>query len=302
MQTTAKKNVLITGASGMVGTALSKRLSGEGYEVYALDRHSRDAPFYYHAGTQSVHLDPLLPLYAVINLAGANIADKAWSTTRKQQILESRVHLTHALAKALSQLPVKPEHFLSASAIGFYGNQQVDTVDESSPAGQGFLSQVAQQWEQATLPASQAGIDTTILRFAVVLSPSGGMLKQMWLPYKLGLGGPIAKGDQYISWISLEDAVNIVCHLVRTKSELDVINLVAKEPVTNEQFSSQLARSLHRPNMMRLPGWLVRALFGEMGETLLLGSSKVQSKTLESLGLALEHPDLRSYFNSRVQK
>lgn len=294
MSQTQNNNILITGASGMIGSALVEHLSKCGFVVHQLSRHSTDVPFYFEADLGRVHLDPSIPLLAVINLAGPSIADKRWSDARKREILDSRQQLTHALATALAESDNKPRSFLSASAIGFYGATGEFGVDESSPAGSDFLAEVAQAWEEATAPAEAAGINTIHLRFGIVLSSDGGVLKKLLLPFKLGLGGPIGSGQQSMSWVSIADVMLIIHKLIVDSPACGPVNLVAQQPISNLDFSAQLAQSLRRPDFMPLPGFMVKLLFGEMGEALLLGSSTVTSDKLAKLGIQLKYPTLRS--------
>ena len=294
MPQTQSNNILITGASGMIGSALVEYLSNFGFTVHQLSRDATDVPFYFEANRNRVHLDPSIPLLAVINLAGPSIADKRWSVVRKREILDSRQQLTHALATALSQSDDKPLSFLSASAIGYYGATYESNFNESSPVGNDFLAEVAQAWEEATGPAEEAGINTIHLRLGIVLSPRGGVLKKLLLPFKMGLGGPIGSGQQYMSWISIVDVMQIIHKLILDNPTSGPINLVAEQPISNLDFSAQLGKSLHRPNFIPLPGVMVKLLFGEMGEALLLGSSKVTSEKLAELGIQLEYPTLRS--------
>lgn len=288
------RNILITGGSGMIGSALVEHLSKQGYRLHLLNRHSTSGPFFYEEAKARVSLDPTIPLTAVINLAGPSIADKRWTNARKHEILESRQKLTSALATALAGLESKPQTLLSASAIGYYGPTGDDRVDEDSAAGSDFLAQVALAWEGATKPAEQAGINTIHLRFGIVLSPEGGVLKKLLLPFKLGVGGRIGSGQQYMSWISIADVVNIVDRLLLENPESGPLNLVAEQAISNADFSKELASVLHRPCIFPLPGFVVELAFGEMGSTLLLGSSRVTSTSLERLGISLEYPTLRS--------
>jgi uncharacterized protein (TIGR01777 family) len=297
---TRSNNILITGASGMIGRVLAERLRTDGYTVYKLERNSTKAPFHYLQDSNRVILDADIPLHAVINLAGPSIADKRWTRTRKQIILQSRERLTSALADALARAPTKPELFLSASAVGFYGEGSDVIADEISPAGTDFLASVAQQWEQATASAERAGINTIHLRLGVVLSPDGGMLKQLLLPFKLGLGGPIGNGKQHLSWISIADVLNIICFLLENKPTVNALNLVADQPTTNRQFSEALGSHLNRPTFLAIPTPLIKLLFGEMGEVLLLGSSRVQSSRLADIGITLQNPTLASTFQSII--
>jgi len=287
------RNILITGASGMIGSALTRALvAREGYRVFALSRKDSAAPFYYDNNTQTTCLDPTIPLYGVINLAGPNIADKRWSDSRKKEILGSRQRLTASLSEALAKLEVKPQILLSGSAIGYYGLTASLAVDENSPAGNDFPAQVACAWEAATEPAEEAGIAVIHLRTGIVLSSQGGALQKLLLPFKLGMGGKLGKGGQFMSWISLPDAVNAIIHLLENVPSSGPVNLVSNKPVTNAEFTRQLGAVLHRPTFFNLPGGLLRLALGEMAEYLLLGSSRVQSVKLQKLGIQLQHQDL----------
>ena len=288
------KNILITGGGGLIGTALIEHLSQQGYRLYRLSRDSTSEPFFYEESKAKVNLDPAIPLSAVINLAGPSIADKRWTDARKREILESRQKLTAALARALADLDNKPQTLLSASAIGFYGLTGDKGVDESSPAGNDFLAEVGKAWEGATAPAEKAGINTIHLRFGIVLSPAGGVLKKLLLPFSLGLGGRIGSGQQYMSWICIKDVVQIVHKLLIDNPASGPINLVAEQAISNAEFSAELANVLRRPSIFPLPGFVVKLVFGEMGETLLLGSSRVTSIKLKRHGISLQYPTLRS--------
>lgn len=288
------ENVLVTGATGLVGSAITKKLIEAGYTVHTLKRNNPDAPFHYLEATNQMVLDPDIPLYAVINLAGPNLADKRWTTKRKNYLLSSRVELTNALALALIDLPTKPKMLLAASAIGYYGLTGDSYVDEDSPAGDDFLATVGQQWEQATQPAEDAGINTIHLRIGVVLSKKGGMLQKLLLPFNLGIGGKIGNGKQYLSWISIIDLVQTILFLLVKNPRVGVLNLVAEETVNNADFSTQLGRALRRPSFIPMPTFIVKLLFGEMGEALLLGSTRVKSIKLGSLGIKLQHQTLTS--------
>tara|TARA_B110000116_G_scaffold177265_1_gene153450 strand:- start:2806 stop:3714 length:909 start_codon:yes stop_codon:yes gene_type:complete len=288
------ENVLVTGATGLVGSAITKKLIEAGYTVHTLKRNNPNAPFHYLEATNQMVLDPDIPLYAVINLAGPNLADKRWTTKRKNYLLSSRVELTNALALALIDLPTKPKMLLAGSAIGYYGLTGDSYVDEDSPAGDDFLATVGQQWEQATQPAEDAGINTIHLRIGVVLSKKGGMLQKLLLPFNLGIGGKIGNGKQYLSWISIIDLVQTILFLLVKNPRVGVLNLVAEETVNNADFSTQLGRALRRPSFIPMPTFIVKLLFGEMGEALLLGSTRVKSIKLGSLGIKLQHQTLTS--------
>lgn len=286
-------NVLITGATGLIGGALRKRLESQGHRVFALDRSDAGAAFYYSAQKREVRLDPDSALDAVINLAGANISASRWSDSYKRLIMDSRVELTQALAGAMAASAHKPRVFLSATAIGYYGDTGAETVDESSPRGADFLADVAGNWEAACEPALVAGIRTVNMRFGVVLSRDGGVLKEMLLPFKLGGGGKLGDGSQYMSWIALSDVISLIKLCLRDGNISGPVNFVSGQPSTNAEFTRALGKVLRRPAFSPfLRAWLIRLLFGEMGETLLLGSNRVVSHRHEEIGFHPEYSDL----------
>ena len=289
-----KKNILITGASGMLGRAFSTALKGLGYTVFNLQRNVREEPFYYLENTGFIFLDPSIPLHAVINLAGKNISEERWSTKTKRLIVDSRVQTTSLVCRALAKLPVPPKILLSASAIGYYGTNEEKTFDESSPAGNDFLSILAQSWESATMPAQEAGIRTTFLRFGLVLSPTGGVLKNLILPFRAATVGVIGSGKQTMSWISLSDAVQIMLALLRENGVSGPVNLVSGHIVTNREFAHCLKKSINRLKLPRIPSAIVRLMFGEMADAALLPSSSVSSLRIKELGIELQHPELQN--------
>ena len=288
------QNILVTGASGLIGGAIWHRLESRGHRVYSLNRDDSGAPFYYSADSVEMRLDPHIELDAVVNLAGANISARRWSEEYKWLIMDSRVELTRALAVALADSAHKPRVFLSASAIGFYGDTGSETVDESSPRGTDFLADVAGSWEAACQPALDAGIRTVNMRFGVVLSRDGGVLKEMLLPFKLGGGGKLGDGSQYMSWIALSDVISLIELCLRDDDISGPLNFVSGQPVTNAKFTRALGKALRRPAFSPfLRAWLIRLLFGEMGETLLLGSNRVVSRRHEDIGFTPAHSDLK---------
>ena len=261
--------------------------------MYALDRGDAGAAFRYSAERREVRLDPSVELDAVVNLAGANISARRWSPDYKQLIMDSRTELTKALAKALAASAHRPRVFLSATAIGFYGDTGAETVDESSPRGADFLADVAGNWEAACEPALAAGIRTVNMRFGVVLSRNGGVLKEMLLPFKLGGGGKLGDGSQYLSWIALGDVISLIELCLRDDNISGPINFVSGRPATNAEFTRALGKALKRPSFSPfLRAWLIRLLFGEMGEALLLGSNRVVSRRHGEIGFTPAFPDL----------
>lgn len=286
-------NILITGATGLIGGALRDHLESQGHRVFALERGDAGTAFHYSAEKREARLDPNVELDAVVNLAGANISASRWSDTYKRLIMDSRVELTKALAAALAASSHKPRVFLSATAIGYYGDTGTETVDESSPRGADFLADVAGTWEAACEPALAAGIRTVHMRFGVVLSRDGGVLKEMLLPFKLGGGGKLGDGSQYMSWIALSDVISLIELCLRDNNISGPINFVSGQPSTNAEFTRALGKILRRPAFSPfLRAWLIRLLFGEMGETLLLGSNRVVSRRHEEIGFTPVYSDL----------
>lgn len=278
-------NILITGASGLVGGALRETLTSLGHTVYAMHRDpASDQPFHWWPPTGRIHFDPTIAIDGVIHLAGASIADGRWNARRKQLILRSRVQSTQLLASALAQMPVKPAVFISGSAIGYYGHTGDRWVDESSAPGDDFLAMVARQWEQAAEPAELAGIRTVLIRTGMVLSRQGGALQKMLPPFKLGLGGRIGSGNQFISWVRLQELCQMIAFIFEHSELSGPINLVSSPAVTNAEFSATLARALGRPALLPMPGWLARLLFGEVADLLLLSSTRVKPTRLQEAG------------------
>ena len=286
-----KANLLITGASGMVGTALREHLQAS-YNIHALSRSDPAADFYYDQNQNRMHLDPEIRLQGVINLAGANISDKRWSAARKQEIVKSRTETTLALSEALARLDNKPEFLLSASAIGYYGETGTQPVDESASPANDFLGKLSQDWEKACEPASESGVRCVQMRFGLVLSPAGGVLKNFILPFRLASVGQLGKGEHFMSWISIDDLLLIITALIRDTAFDGPINCVAPEAVTNADFMRLLAKTLHRPKLPAIPAPIVRLMFGEMADATLLLSSRVESRRIKELGITLQHPTL----------
>jgi uncharacterized protein (TIGR01777 family) len=292
-------NILITGSSGLIGTALKKSLAAAGHSVFPLVRKNLPGePFYWSPAEKIIHLDDSIKIDAVINLAGVNIADKRWNQQRKMQILNSRENATQLLSNALAHLTDKPKVFISASAIGFYGDTGEKSVDENSPAGSGFLAEVAIRWEQATLPAEQAGIRTVHIRTGVVLSTHGGILKQMMLPFSLGLGGIVGNGKQYLSCVSINELTDMMQFILDNESISGAVNLVSRKPVRNIEFTRALGKALHRPTIFPLPAAIARIMFGEMADALLLSSTRVYPARLEQAGYPFLDDDLEKTLKS----
>ncbi|HSF33952.1 MAG TPA: TIGR01777 family oxidoreductase [Candidatus Tectomicrobia bacterium] len=291
-------NVLVTGASGLVGSALVPVLGAAGHDVTRLVR-SQPKP-----GERVAHWDPmagtidvsaLQGVEAVVHLAGENIAER-WTAVKKAKIRDSRVKGTQVLCEALIGLAPLPKVLVSASAIGYYGDRGAEVLTEDSAPGSSFLAEVCRAWEAATEPAQQRGIRVVRLRFGVVLSAAGGALAKMLPPFRLGLGGVLGSGRQYMSWIALDDAVAAIHHALVTDSLQGPTNAVAPQPVTNQEFTETLGKVLGRPTILPMPAFAARLIFGEMADELLLASARVQPAKLQAAGYRFRYPELEQAF------
>ena len=285
-------NVLLTGASGLIGKAIKSELTKQGNTVYPLVRNRREGPFVYMQENDEIFLDQSIHLDAVINLAGANISERRWNRKVKEQIVQSRVRTTATLSTAIANLDKKPDVYLSASAIGYYGTNSSSILSESSPAGKDFLAQLSVDWERATEPAQAAGIRTCLLRFGLVLSPAGGMVRNLLLPFRLACVGPIGSGHQVLSWISLSDTVSIMKELIKDKRFNGAINLVSGHPASSLEFAKALSKSIKRPALPKIPAAIVRMMFGEVADAALLVGAQVSSERVSELEISLQHTDL----------
>lgn len=295
-------NILISGASGLIGSALRPYLESKGHQVYILHRGRDSGSFFWQPEKDLIHLDNDIHLDAVINLNGVNIGDKPWSAQRKRAIIDSRVQSTALLSQAIAERFAPPSVFINASAIGFYGDTGNTEVNESSPAGNNFLTDIVRQWEAAAQPAIEDGIRTVFIRSGVVLTPQGGALKKMLLPFKFGLGGKMGNGQQFMSWISLTDELRAIHFILNQTTLSGPINLTAPNPVTNIDFIKALGRTLKRPTLLPMPSFLVKTLFGEMGDLLLLGSNRVIPNVLLNHGFQFMHKDIEHALESELKK
>jgi uncharacterized protein len=287
-------DVCLTGSHGLIGTALIPRLRSDGHRVLRLVRGAPE-------GGDDVRWDPdagtidaagLEGVDAFVHLAGAGIGDKKWTAARKQLVLESRTRGTGLLARTLAALDRKPSVLVSASAIGYYGNRGDEVLAEDASPGDDFGAQVCVAWEDATNPAADAGIRVVRMRTGLVLAKGGGVLQRMLLPFKLGIGGRLGSGRQYMSWITIDDDIAAILHLITTASVSGPVNLTAPNPVQNNEFTAALGRELHRPTILPTPMFGLKAVYGgELVDTL-LGSQRVSSAKLQASGFEFAHPDL----------
>jgi uncharacterized protein (TIGR01777 family) len=288
-------DVLITGAHGLIGTALIPRLRADGHRVVRLVRGEPE-------GSDDVRWDPaagtidaagLEGIDAVVHLAGAGIGDKKWTPARKQLILDSRTQGTDLLARTLAGLTRPPQVLLSGSAVGYYGNRGAEELTEASAPGDDFPARVCVAWEAATAPAEEAGIRVVHLRTGIVLAAHGGALGRMLMPFKLGLGGRIASGEQYMSWIALDDHVGATRHLLTDESVRGAANLSAPNPATNAEFTHALGDALHRPTVLPTPLLPLKAVYGgELVEHLLVNGQRVLPRVLQQSGYEFAHAQL----------
>lgn len=293
--------IAMTGASGLIGAQLSAFLRSGGHEVLPMVRRSpREHEIHWDPARQEVELEPLEGLDAVVHLAGESIASGRWTPERKAAILDSRVSGTRLLATALAKLKKPPRVLVCASAIGYYGDRSDEILTEDSPPGTGFLADVCQAWEAAAEPARQAGIRVVHVRTGIVLSAQGGALAQMLLPFRLGLGGVIGSGRQYMSWIGFDDLIGAFHHALFTESMHGALNATAPHPVTNAEFVRVLGKVLGRPTVIPLPAQAVRLLLGELGEALLLEGARVLPTKLEASEFVFAHPELEGALRSEL--
>jgi uncharacterized protein (TIGR01777 family) len=286
--------VAITGASGLVGAALVPFLTTGGHEVVRLVRRAPRAKSEVRWDPDGGTLDAaaLEGAEAVVHLAGENIAEGRWTEARKTRLRASRIGPTRLLAETLAGLKRKPSVMVSASAIGYYGNRGEAWMSEKDAPGADFLGRLAADWEAAAEPAAKAGIRVVNLRTGIVLSPAGGALGRMLLPFKAGLGGVVGPGTQYMSWVAIDDLLGIIHHALERKDLAGPVNAVAPSPVTNQEFTKTLGRVLGRPTIAPVPAFALRLAFGEMAEATLLASTRVRPERLQVTGYRFRFPNL----------
>lgn len=289
--------IAVTGASGFIGNALTQFLRENGMTPYPIVRRQPEdgLEIQWDPVTGEIEAEKLEGMDAVIHLAGENIADGRWSQEKKRRIHASRVEGTALLAETLAHLATPPPVLLSASAIGFYGDCGDARVDEGSPQGEGFLAQVCHDWEDAATPAAEVGIRVVHPRIGFVVSTEGGGLAKMLTPFKLGLGGRLGTGEQFMSWIALEDLLRGLLFCMETPSLSGAVNLVAPEPVTNQEFTATLGGALNRPHVATMPAFAARLVFGEMADEMLLSSCRVAPKKLQEAGFTFLHPEIAPF-------
>ena len=296
---------LITGASGLIGKALQPALKESGWELLLASRNeptdSDHIRWNIDEGFADRDLSRLEGLDAFIHLAGENVAGLRWSDEKKKAIRDSRVFGTRTIIEALAKIEKKPTVFISGSAIGFYGDRDDDEMTETNSAGDTFLADVCKEWEAESRRAEDMGVRTVLLRTGIVLSKDGGALATMLTPFKLGVGGVVGSGKQWMSWVSLDDVIGIVKYALENEKLRGAVNVVSPHPVTNEEFTKTLGSVLYRPTFLPLPEFAVNMIFGEMGDALLLDSTKVIPKRLIDAGYEFKYTDLKAALETAVK-
>ena len=294
--------VAIAGASGFIGSALTRHLTTQGHVVRRIGRaSSRGADFQWDLDTGRLDPAALDGADAVVNFTGATIAQR-WTSDHKRAILASRLRSTEILAKTMAAVRTPPGVFLSTSAIGVYGSRGDEPIDERSRPGTGFLADVVQQWEKAAVPAQDAGVRLVHPRMGLVMHPDGGVLAKLVPVFNLGGGGRIAKGTQWMSWIGLHDLLRALVFLIETPALSGAVNVTAPNPVTNADFSHTLGDVLHRPAIATVPEFAVKLMFGEMGEETLLAGQRVLPRRLVDAGFAFDFPQLAAALRHELGK
>jgi hypothetical protein len=284
--------VAISGASGLIGTALARELEAGGHEPVKLVRRESRGPREISWDPAKEEVGSLADIGAIVNLAGENIGAGRWTDARKREILESRVRGTRALARAIDERVV----FVSASAVGYYGDG-AEPVDEASPKGTGFLAEVSAAWEEAASPARERGARVVHPRFGLVLAAHGGALERMLLPFRMGAGGRLGSGEQWMSWITLDDTVRALVWCIERETAAGPVNVVAPNPVTNKDFTRALGKALHRPTFLPTPKFALKTLLGgELADELLLSGQRVVPHKLQAGGFEWRDPDLDAAF------
>ncbi len=293
--------ILVSGSTGFLGTALIERLQGQGHLIARLLRPGTPQKSAGGTGAQDIAWDPVAGQFgaaasegadALIHLAGASIAGGRWNAPRKQLLRTSRIDATRQLIAALAIMQRPPRVIVAASAIGYYGNRGDETLTEASAPGNDFLAELCREWEAETARGAEFGARVVSLRFGIILAAHGGALPRMALPFKLGAGGRLGDGRQWMSWVTLAEVIGIVQFALANSSLNGPVNVVAPNPVRNSEFTSVLAKTLHRPAIFPAPAFALRLALGEMADSLLLVSQKVKPLTLTESGYRFQQPDL----------
>jgi uncharacterized protein (TIGR01777 family) len=297
--------ILITGSTGMVGSKLIDSLKSEDHQIIRLVRSTpKDSAteVYWNPEQGTLNATELEGLGGVVHLAGESIAEGRWTDEKKSRIRQSRTKGTTLLSETLAKLKQKPEVLVSASAVGFYGSRGDETLDEQSASGSDFLAEVCREWELSTQAAAQAGIRVVNLRFGVILSHEGGALPKMLFPFRMGVGGKLGSGQQYMSWIAIDDAIGAIEHALTNNSLRGPVNVVAPVAVTNYEFTKTLGHVLSRPTIFPVPAFAARLVFGEMADATLLSSQRVEPARLKESGYRFRYPELEGALRHVLNK
>lgn len=297
-------DVVVSGSSGLIGTALKAALRTAGHRVIPLSRSkSSDGGIHWDPDGGDIDAGGLEGVHAVVHLAGEGIGNKRWNDEQKRKIRDSRVRGTTLLAETLAKLARPPKAFLSGSAVGIYGDRGDEVLTETSRAGGGFLAELCVAWEEAAAPAGEAGIRVSHLRTGIVLASGGGALPKMVPPFKFGVGGKLGSGTQWMSWISLEDEVGAIVHLLGDDAPAGPVNLTAPKPVPNADFTKALGKVLGRPAVLAVPKFGLKAILGaEMAEEVLLSSQRALPTRLLDSGYTFKHPELDDALRTALGK
>ncbi|MGW8267530.1 MAG: TIGR01777 family oxidoreductase [Longimicrobiales bacterium] len=296
------RTVAVTGASGLLGNTLCQLLETGGHKVIRLSRRRREDAAFWDPEQGEIDAESLRGIGGVVHLAGEPIFGLRWTEEKKARILESRRKGTELLSRTVAGLSRKPAVLVSASAVGYYGDRGPAVITEESEPGTGFLAGVCKRWEEATAPAKRAGIRVVTLRTGMVLTARAGALGTMLLPFQIGLGGRLGSGRQYVSWIDLDDEVGLIYHALATAGVKGPLNATAPHPVPNSTFTDTLGRVLGRPTLIPVPALGIRALFGEMGQALLLDGARVVPKKAEATGFEFRYPSLEESLRFQLGK
>lgn len=301
------KTIAIFGASGFIGESLVNYFTANCYAVKGFarnfrkienQRHKNFTPIRWDGKTLSGWENELENVYAVINLSGENIGSGRWTSQRKSKILNSRVLTGELMARALGKIIVKPHVFIQISAVGFYGLRHDEILDEHSTSGGGFLAEVTRQWEASSIAVESMGIRRLVLRFGVVLSKDQDPFKKMVLPFRFFVGGPIGGGEQWFSWIHIEDLSRAIHFLIECSECTGTFNVTSPQPVQQKEFARTLGKILHRPSGFPLPGFILKLIYGQMAEETVLNGQRVVPTHLQSAGFEFKYPSIEQAISS----
>lgn len=297
--------ILITGATGLIGTALEKSFTEKGHEMLVTGRRPSNKPGYIAWDTEKAFdgesLKKLESIDAIIHLVGEPVGDWRWTDDKKRRIRDSRVISTRALIDSIAKLKNKPKILISMSGVGYYGDRGDDLLTERGGVGDTFLAEVCRDWEAEARKAENYGVRVVLMRNGVVLSKEGGALATMMTPFSFGLGGVVGSGKQWLSWLSLDDMVGIINFALENENIEGAVNAVSPNPVTNEEFTKTLGEVIHRPTFLPLPKFAVDLMMGEMGDALLLDSARVRPEKLEKAGYEFKFADLKAALEDAVK-